>query len=109
MTRNDSGKYKRIRNNPQARIAPCTIRGKITGPEFAATARVLPQEDWPMGAQNRWSENIGCSNPVLLEQENIYLEIESALTVFLATLQACVLAVKVSACMSNLPHSSVPC
>ena len=46
MTRSDSGKFKRIRNNPQVRIAPCTIRGKITGPEFAATARILPAEDW---------------------------------------------------------------
>ena len=47
MTRNDSGKYKRIQNNPQVRIAPCTMRGKITGPDFAATARILPPEDWP--------------------------------------------------------------
>ena len=23
------------------------MRGKITGPEFAATARILPPEDWP--------------------------------------------------------------
>jgi len=43
MTRSDSGKYKRIRNNPHVRIAPCTVRGKITGPEFAA-ARSLPLE-----------------------------------------------------------------
>lgn len=47
MSRSDSGKYKRIRNNPQVRIAPCSIRGKVTGPEFAATARILAQEDWP--------------------------------------------------------------
>src|ERR1044072_723618 len=47
MTRSDMGKTKRIRNNPQVRIAPCTIRGKVTGPEFAATARILPPEDWP--------------------------------------------------------------
>jgi PPOX class probable F420-dependent enzyme len=47
MTRSDSGKYKRIRNNPQVRIAPCTVRGKITGPEFAATARILPPDAWP--------------------------------------------------------------
>jgi len=46
MTRSDSWKYKRIRNNPQVRIAPCTIRGKITGPEFAAVARILPQENF---------------------------------------------------------------
>jgi uncharacterized protein len=48
MSRSDSGKYKRIRNNPKIRIASCTIRGKVTGPEFEATARILPPEDWPM-------------------------------------------------------------
>ena len=47
MTRSDSGKYKRIRNSPQVKIAPSTIRGKITGPEFTATARILPPEEWP--------------------------------------------------------------
>src|SRR5579864_6231377 len=47
MTRSDSGKYKRIRNNPRVRVAPCTIRGKVTGPQFGATARVLPIEEWP--------------------------------------------------------------
>src|SRR5256885_16760927 len=38
MTRSDMGKTKRIRNNPQVKVAPCTIRGKVTGPEFAASA-----------------------------------------------------------------------
>jgi PPOX class probable F420-dependent enzyme len=42
MTRSDMGKTKRIRNNPQVRVAPCTIRGKVTGPEFVASARILP-------------------------------------------------------------------
>jgi hypothetical protein len=42
MTRSDMGKMKRIRNNPQVRVAPCTMRGKVTGPESAALARVLP-------------------------------------------------------------------
>jgi hypothetical protein len=46
-TPGDSGKCKRIRNNPQVRVAPCTMTGKITGPEFAAVARILPAEDWP--------------------------------------------------------------
>jgi uncharacterized protein len=45
MTRSTSGKYKRVRNNSQVRIAPCTIRGVVTGPEFAAIARILPVED----------------------------------------------------------------
>ncbi len=46
MTSSKSGKYKRIRNNPQVRIAPCTIRGRITGPDFPATVRILPPEEF---------------------------------------------------------------
>lgn len=42
MTRTDMGKTKRIRNNPQVRVAACTIRGTVIGVEFAATARILP-------------------------------------------------------------------
>ncbi len=45
MTRSDMGKTKRIRNNAQVRVAPCTIRGKVTGPEFPATALILPPEE----------------------------------------------------------------
>jgi uncharacterized protein len=45
-TRNDSGKYKRIRNNPQVRVAPSSARGRITGPEYPGTARILPPEQW---------------------------------------------------------------
>ncbi len=45
MTRSDMGKTKRIRNNPQVRVAPCTIRGTVKGPEFAASARILPPEE----------------------------------------------------------------
>ena len=45
MTRSDMGKTKRIRNNPQVRVAPCTIRGKMTAAEFPATARILPPEE----------------------------------------------------------------
>src|ERR1700688_4905621 len=46
MTSSKTGKYKRIRNNPQVKIAPCTVRGKITGPEFPTTARILPPEEF---------------------------------------------------------------
>jgi PPOX class probable F420-dependent enzyme len=45
MTRSDMGKTKRIRNNPQVLVAPCTIRGTVTGTEIAATARILPAEE----------------------------------------------------------------
>ena len=47
MTGSRMGKFKRIRNNPQVKVSSCTIRGKVTGPEFAATARILPSEDGP--------------------------------------------------------------
>jgi uncharacterized protein len=46
MTNSKLGKVKRIRNNPQVKIAPCSIRGKITGPEFPATVRVMRPEEF---------------------------------------------------------------
>jgi uncharacterized protein len=45
MTISKMGKTKRIRNNPQVTVAACTIRGKVTGPEIAASARILPPEE----------------------------------------------------------------
>jgi uncharacterized protein len=45
MTRSDMGKVKRIRNNSQVKVAPCSIRGKVTGPEFVAQTRILPPEE----------------------------------------------------------------
>jgi PPOX class probable F420-dependent enzyme len=75
-TRADSGKTKRIRNNPQVRVAPCTVRGKVTGPEFSASARILPPEDWPRANQaiNRkyWMARLSLWN-----NKNVYLEISS--------------------------------
>ena len=75
MTRSDSGKYKRIRNNPRVRIAPCTARGKVTGPESFGKARVLPPEDWTRARQliNRkyWVARI----PFVWSKKNVYVEI----------------------------------
>jgi PPOX class probable F420-dependent enzyme len=45
MTRSTMGKFKRIRNNPSVRVAPCTIRGVVTGAESNAAARILPIEE----------------------------------------------------------------
>jgi PPOX class probable F420-dependent enzyme len=45
MTLSKTGKAKRVRNNPQVTVAPCTIRGKVTGPEIAALARILTPEE----------------------------------------------------------------
>ena len=75
MTRSDSGKYKRIRNNPQVRVAPCTIRGVITGLMFDAIARILPPEEHAHArkAINRkyWAARI----PFLWWRTDAYLEI----------------------------------
>ena len=73
-TRNDSGKYKRLRNNPQVRIAPCTIRGKITGPEFSATARLLPPEDWPR-ASTIINKKYWLARLSIWSKQNVYVEI----------------------------------
>lgn len=74
MTRSDSGKYKRIRNNPDVRIAPCTMRGKITGPEFPGKAHVLPTEEWPRARlairQKYWLARLP-----FWSKKNVYLEI----------------------------------
>jgi len=76
MTRSDSGKYKRLRNNPQIRIGPCTMRGKIKGPEFAATARILPEDDWPRARNTIHRKYWLARVPFLWSKQNVYLEIE---------------------------------
>lgn len=76
MTRSDSGKYKRIHNNPDVSVAPCTIRGKLTGPEFPAKARILPAEAWPAArkalARKYWLMRV----PFLWSKKNVFLEIK---------------------------------
>jgi PPOX class probable F420-dependent enzyme len=41
----ESGKMKRIRNNPRVRIAPCDMRGNVHGAWIAATARLLEGDE----------------------------------------------------------------
>ena len=75
MTRHDLGKAKRIRNNPQVKVAPCTIRGKVTGSEFTATARILPPEEHKHAREtiNRkyWMARI----PLIWSRTDTYFEI----------------------------------
>jgi uncharacterized protein len=75
MTRDDSGKYKRIRNNPQVKVSPCTIRGKITGPEFPARVRVLPPEDCEHARQAIRAKYWLARVPFLWSRTNAFLEI----------------------------------
>ena len=74
MARGDSGKVKRLRNNSQVRIAPCTMRGKVTGPEFTATARILPKEDFPR-ARNTVRRKYWLARLPFWSKENVYVEI----------------------------------
>jgi len=75
MTRSDMGKTKRIRNNPKVTVSPCTIGGKVTGPEFAASARILPPEEHARARQaiNRkyWMARI----PLIWARTDTYFEI----------------------------------
>jgi hypothetical protein len=75
MTRSDMGKTKRIRNNPQVRVAPCTMRGRVTGPEFPAVARILTPQDHAKAraAINRkyWAARL----PLIWSRTDTYLEL----------------------------------
>jgi len=42
VTREKTGKVKRIRNNKQVKIATCTIRGNITGQWMSGIVTILP-------------------------------------------------------------------
>ena len=41
FTAGDSGKVKRLRNNPRARVARCDVRGRVEGEWHDATARIV--------------------------------------------------------------------
>ena len=75
MTSSGLGKYKRIRNNPKVTIAPCTMRGKIIGPEFPATVRILRPEEFQWARRlinvKYWLARI----PFLWRNTDAYLEI----------------------------------
>ena len=45
----DSGKAKRIRNNPRVRVAPCDVRGKLLGEWIDARAEIVSGEEAEQG------------------------------------------------------------
>jgi PPOX class probable F420-dependent enzyme len=73
MTRSDSGKIKRIRNNPRVEVAPCTMRGRPLGPAVPALARLADDQQAARAAVRRkyWMARI----PWIWSSKNIYLEI----------------------------------
>ncbi|HEY1249362.1 MAG TPA: PPOX class F420-dependent oxidoreductase [Nitrososphaera sp.] len=44
-TSNDTGKYKRIRNNPSVQIAPCDMRGGLKGEWIKGEARMANEDE----------------------------------------------------------------
>lgn len=75
MTRSDMGKTKRIRNNPQVRVAPCTIRGKVTGAEFAASARILTPEEHVHARQAINQKYWAARLPLVWSRTDTYIEL----------------------------------
>ena len=44
-TSDDTGKYKRIRNNPSVQVAPCDMRGSLKGKWVKGEARIASEEE----------------------------------------------------------------
>ena len=75
-----AGKVKRIRNNPRVRIAPCDIRGRITGQWVKAEARLLSgaEAEQAHRALNRkygWMKRLGNFFSRLRGRENVTIAI----------------------------------
>ena len=75
MTRSDMGKFKRIRNNSKVRIAPCTMRGKVTGPEFSATTRIIPESEAAAARATINRKYWAARLPLIWRRTNAYFEI----------------------------------
>ena len=75
MSRNDSGKAKRIRNDPRVEVAPSTIRGKRTGAGVPGVARV---SDEPEMARRLIRRKYLLARLPIWSKQNIYLEIRPA-------------------------------
>ncbi len=46
-TRADSGKVTRLRHTARVTVAPCDVRGRVTGPAVEGTGEFVPRGDWP--------------------------------------------------------------
>jgi PPOX class probable F420-dependent enzyme len=75
MTRRSSGKYKRLYSSPRVRVAACDMLGRITGPVYGATARVLPPEEWQRAKENIARKYWLARIPFLLTWKKVYLEL----------------------------------
>jgi len=76
FTNPTSGKVKRMRNNPAVSVAPCTIRGRVTGPDFPGQAHFLSAQEAP-GARTLLEKKYWLMRvPFLWSKNSILLEID---------------------------------
>lgn len=80
-TEADAAKVKRIRNDPRARVAPCTARGKPLGPPAEGRARVLDEQREVAAAEAALGANYGLGRKLYeraggaLGIDAVYLEV----------------------------------
>ena len=82
-TAKNSGKVKRIRNNPTVQIAPSTRLGRPRGPAIKATACILPLLEQQaaqqvMDAKYGWQKQLFALFWRLQSREQVYIEITPA-------------------------------
>ena len=46
-TRAESGKVKRLRHTSRVTVAPCDVRGRVTGPAVEGRAEFVDRAEWP--------------------------------------------------------------
>lgn len=77
----DAAKVKRIRNDPRARVAPCTPRGKPLGPPAEGRARVLDERGEIATAEAALEANYGLGRKLyeraggVMGIDAVYLEV----------------------------------
>jgi PPOX class probable F420-dependent enzyme len=82
----DSGKVRRVRRNGVVRIAPCDIRGNVTGPWINAIARPVTGTEFELGMRllDRkyfpWKQILNLSARLFRRRERIVLAIQPAPT-----------------------------
>jgi PPOX class probable F420-dependent enzyme len=75
-----AGKVKRIRRNPRVRIAPCTIRGNVTGQWVEAEAHIVDTATAEHGhalllRKYGWKKRLGNIFSGLMKRERVVMTI----------------------------------
>jgi uncharacterized protein len=80
----DSGKAKRVRRDGTVRIAPCDMRGKVTGPWIDASTELVTGAEFEFGMRllDRkyfpWKQILNLSSRLFRRRERVVLAIQPA-------------------------------